>query len=393
MPDIGMANFATGFIEGRQASQQFQQNKLLMALTTEEIQEKAIDIQQKDVKLKEAKMLLEKQNALNNILKGQAAGGQQDPLKAATNFANIIRNIAAAEMQAGLPEAAAEHIKQAADIEKNQAETTRIAAQVTRSRRQNEASLVDAALQGGPQAWDDIRFKLSNDPEYAQEAKDPFFQKFINSPYDPKMLNQLRTALTTEIERATIAEKNSAEIRNIAVAKLDDENRAQIPERMRIMRERLENSKKAGNSYVKSTQINEVASLAITSLNLDPTSAEAYKVKALSVEVAEKAVDYMKKDKIPWSAARKKAVDEAIHSDTGPYRGIRPGRPLMGSYQRPRALPANQQDLYRPENMNQWYKGYDGKVARWDGKSWSTAPDDSITVAPDAGGIEDEDKE
>jgi hypothetical protein len=398
MSDLGP--IVEGFIAGRQFRQQQELAPLIMQETRQKVEDNALTIQEKEIKVQEARRMLSQQDALNKILAGKAS--QQSGATAldhastqAGSMANSLYEIAQAELQVGRPEQAATHMKEAVDLaEKDSKIQTEFAGRNEKIWHDVGGLLGQAHDKSG---WD--RAKMIFQSMHPDQMKDPNVSKLMQMDYSPDLVKSLQDTVQSELQKSEIA-KNKATAGHAYAAEREADFRTNVllPKQVELDNARIGNLTKAGASKLapKPTDVNEIVKL----ITPDFPAADPVVLYNLARSVAQTALYYEKVKGRSRPDAQDLAVQEAIqnrHFAGIPKRGDKklgstPANPLPMP-EIPKDLSGDERAQWIKKNfrINQFYATSSpklpGGIGVWNGEGFDPPEDDSPSK-PDDGETE-----
>jgi hypothetical protein len=190
------------------------------------------------------------------------------------------------------------------------------------------------------QSWDDLRAMFP--VLHPDEAKLPGVAKILQMEYNPKVVDSIRTSMTSQKERAqTLAALADAKARTATAAKDEAYTRDYLPKLEELAEARAKNLGKAGGTGMKvsATDVNQAAKMILDAY----PDADPNKASNLARHLAQDALIIQTRDGVDKATAQDRAFKQAGRAY---FAGIRSPRNVPGSTpQTPLALPKSKEEM------------------------------------------------
>lgn len=339
--------FFSGFLEGRQASDQHE----LMGLKLQEGQQ---TIQENDLKIAAAKRTLQVQD---RIMQQMASSGPQDkpsPSDAVAHAANQMLQVGQYQLEGGQFEAARQSFTTASSLRRNQAYVDKTQADTQNRNLTIVHNLIGPDTIHSQQEFDDAQDRIAMETGHQSPYKGKTYSPELVTSIHNSALQAKDTALVQErLTQAKLNEQRAEESR-IRTEQL-------LPAQIQNTRARTEHLEKSGDKALVATSsdVGRIVDLAKQDFGVD---VDGSTLRAASLSVAEHAKSLIVKQHMDPDEAYKKAYQDARRN--GVYAGLSVPKKLPGeSADSPRTVPkgAKATDL----KPNQWYILNDGTKAVW----------------------------
>lgn len=340
-----------GFQSGQSQRQADDQSKGLYALG---MAEGALKIETQKFALDNAKLMQSRQEQAIKMMQLAQPGtpGVKPTDDPTANVADVLYKMGGAEIESGLLEQGADHIKQASTLQENH---QKIVNQTTADKIKKydfAANLLNDVHDQS--SWDQM--KLIYQSQF-NEQLDP---KINNQPYSPQLIDMLKAGAQTSLQKANQAAADARAQASKATIQLNKVKTPYYTALTAQAAQRTKNLAKTGAAGVlpKAADTNAVARL-ITSRFDDVESDKAH---VLAGPIAEEAARMIKEDNIPPSEAYARAYNHA--KNKGDFWGLKPKRNKAGSVpEKPIPVPMKdgKVDVSKMSESNQFYEDPSGQ--------------------------------
>jgi hypothetical protein len=305
---------ADDFVSGMLAGQEYSQKQQLFQLSQAE---GAVKVETQRFALENAKLMQQRQEKALSLMSLGMGHPSSDPTEVTSN---ILYSMGNAEIEAGLLDQGADHIKQASTIQEQHSQIVLHQTEDKIKRFTFFGDLLKDVQPGDEAGWS--RAKMIYQSQFAGQL-DP---KIANQPFTAELKSALEAGTQTALQKA---QTEAATARKAAADAETSLNKIKPTYYEALTREadaRAANLERAGGSpfTAKSTDVNAVTDL-ITAKYPDVSKDVA---RTLARPVAEEAVKISKQTGIPLSQAYKKAFNAAAAEHR--FLGLKPERVRPG---------------------------------------------------------------
>lgn len=307
----------------------------------QQLAEGNIRLQQEGVNLEAAKIALDSQKKMMELMQKSDMGSKSNGTLDTDVLPNALDQMAQMSMQSGLPGQAADFASKAGTLRKNQAA-------IQHQQLQDAIKHLTIAADLVSNVHDEDSWNKANATyEMMTGEESPFKGK----PYSPEMVEQIQNGVQTAKDKALTAAAQARVKASESEARERDTRVGLIEAQRNLTETRDTNLRKNGGRPTKSDDVRAITDL------ITRDYAGAYlpeDARVLARPIAERASELMAEQGLSKSAAANKAYQEA--KARGDFGGARPRMPGSGTFNKPLELPSEGGKVDKTKiRPNLWY--------------------------------------